>query len=189
MKSLGIGINELRSELKKHHRFSVHDVIPNLDYLIQSGWVLEIRRSRQFTTPGGTVRDSEQIKYKISEAGINHLEAGTIFTKPESTRNIKVTNVNGVTIIGDGNVVNESHIDLARALTKLDEAIAQAKELSDRQKIEAGADIVTIRSQISKPTPNKSIIIAAWEGLKGLVTIASLAGHAKRVGELIANSM
>jgi hypothetical protein len=43
---------------------------------------------------------AEQVKYKISDVGINHLEAGTVFKKPDKASGINITNIKGVTVVG-----------------------------------------------------------------------------------------
>jgi hypothetical protein len=128
----------------------------------------------------------EQIKYKISDIGINHLQSTTMFRRPESANSLNITNIQGVTVVGDGNIVNTQFTDLARALDDLDKAIATSRELNDSQKLDAAADLSTIRTQITKQQPNKTIITLAWESLKGVATIASLVEAASKVGALIA---
>ena len=183
---LPVGIRNLQSEMKSRHGLKQQQISSNLDYLVQVGWVREVVRERNFTTSSGMEVSQEQVKYKISDVGINHLEAGTIFKRPEGFSNINVTNVKGVTIIGNGNVVNTQFTDLDRALDELDKSIAKSTEMTDAQKLDAGGDLSTIRSQIAKQNPNKPVIEAAWESLKGLATIASLTGAAHKVGVLIA---
>jgi hypothetical protein len=75
---------------------------------------------------------------------------------------------------------------LSRAIDELDRAISQSRELTDAQKLDAAGDVSTIRAQITKQSPNKAIIATAWESLKGIATIATLAETAHKVGELIA---
>lgn len=55
----------------------------------------------------------EQVKYKISGVGINHLQAGTVFKKPDATSQVNITNIKGVTVVGDGNVVNTEFTELS----------------------------------------------------------------------------
>ena len=50
---------------------------------------------------------------KISEMGINHLEAASMFKKPQASSHVNITNVQGVTIVGDGNLVNTKFTALA----------------------------------------------------------------------------
>jgi hypothetical protein len=185
MGTVALGIREIQGELKKRHGLKQQEVVSNLDYLAQVGWVREVVKERSFTTPKGTKIPAEQCKYKISEVGIDYLEGATVFKKPESSMHINVSNINGVVNIGDGNVVNAHYTDLYRALDGLDKAIGDSGELSDEQKLNAAADLTTIRSQISKPTPNACIIRAAWEGLKGLAAVVSVGKALGVVGKLI----
>jgi len=127
----------------------------------------------------------EQIKYKISDIGINHLEAGTLFKSIESSHNINITNVQGVTIIGDGNIVNNEYTDLSRLLDILEKEIESSNRLDDTQRLDASGDISTIRTQIAKKNPNKTIILTAWESLKVLATLAGATDAATRIGEII----
>lgn len=182
-----IGIRDLQSEMKSCYAMKQQEVSSNLDYLIQAGWVRAVVKERSFTTRGGMELSQEQTKYKISEIGINHLEAGSVFKAPESQSGINITNIQGVTVIGNGNVVNTHFTDLSRAIDELDKAIAKSPELGDAQKLDAAADLSTIRSQIAKQNPNKPIVAAAWQSLQGIATIASLCGAAHKVGVLIAS--
>ena len=128
----------------------------------------------------------EQIKYKISDIGINHLESSTMFKRPESVSSINITNIQGVTVVGDGNVVNTQFTDLARALDEFDRAISRSEKLTDAQRLDAAVDLSTIRMQIAKQQPNKTIIATAWESLKGIATVVELADAAHKVGTFIA---
>ncbi|MDF0650115.1 MAG: hypothetical protein P0121_01425 [Nitrospira sp.] len=179
------GIRDLQSEMKRHHGMTQADVSSNLDYLIQVGWAKEVVKDRSFKTPGGMELSREQVKYKISDVGINHLEAGSVFKKPQAVSHINVTNVQGVTILGDGNIVNAKLTDLARALDALDQAIASTKELTDEQKLDSAGDLSTIRTQIAKKHPDMNIIKTAWESLKAVATVGGAADAAMKVGQLI----
>ena len=156
-----IGIRDLQSALRSSYGFKQHEVSSNLDYLIQVGWVKEVVRERSFKTPKGMELSQEQIKYKISDVGINHLEAGTMFSRADSSKNVNITNIHGVTVVGDGNIVNTQFTDLSRALDELDRAISQARDLTDIQKLDAAADLSTIRAQIAKQNPDKTIVTTA----------------------------
>jgi len=57
-----------------------------------------------------------------------------MFKKPETAGAVNITNIKGVTVVGDGNVVNTQLTDLSRALDDLDKAIAASK-LTDEEKL------------------------------------------------------
>lgn len=180
-----IGIRDLQSEMKNQHGMTQAEVASNLDYLVQVLWVREVVKERDFTTPKGMKVSQEQVKYKISDTGINHLEAGSVFKKPQSASHINITNIKGVTILGDGNIVNTEFTDLSRAIDEMDQAIAESQSLTDEQKLDAAADLSTIRAQLAKPKPDRSIVSAAWKGLSAIATMDGVVSAATRVGTLL----
>ncbi len=181
-----IGIRDLQKAMKSSYDLKQQEVSSNLDYLIQVGWVKDVVKERSFKTARGMELSQEQVKYKISDVGINHLEAGTVFKRADGAKSVNITNIRGVTVVGDGNIVNTQFTDLSRAIDELDRAIAECRELTDAQRLDAAGDVSTIRAQIAKQSPNKAIIATAWESLKGIATITTLAETAHKVGELIA---
>ena len=139
--AIPIGIQDLRREMKKPYGMKQPEVASNLDHLIQVGWVRPEVKSRSFVTGRGMVLDREQTKYKISEVGINHLEAASMFKKPQAASQVNITNVQGVTVVGDGNVVNAKYTEVSSALDELDQAIADSRQLTDEQKLDAAGDL------------------------------------------------
>ena len=107
-----------------------------------------------------------------------------MFKKPETAASINITNVKGVTVVGDGNVVNTQLTDLSRALDELDKAIATSP-LNDEQKLDAAGDLATTRTQIAKKNPIKEVITGAWHSLEHLATLAGVADAASHVRHLI----
>jgi hypothetical protein len=183
--AIPIGIQALRREMKSRYAMKQPEVASNLDYLIQVGWVRPEVKSRSFLTAGGMVLPREQTKYKISEVGINHLEASSMFKKPQAASQVNITNVQGVTVVGDGNVVNAKFTELSSVLDELDQAIADSRQLTDEQKLGAAGDISAIRAQVAKKNPNPSVIRAAWEGLKALPVLGNAADAVAKVGKLL----
>ncbi len=185
--AIPIGIQELRREMKERSGMKQSEVASNLDYLIQVGWVRPEVKSRSFVTSKGMVLPREQTKYKISEVGINHLEAASVFKKPQAASQVNITTVQGMTIVGDGNVVNAKFTDLTSALDELDQAIAESRQLTDEQKLDAAGDLSTIRVQAAKKNPNPSLIRGAWDGLKALPVFGSAADAIAKVGKLLSS--
>ncbi len=179
-----IGIRDLQREIKARFGMKQPEAASNLDYLVQVGWVREVTKERSFKTGKGMEISAEQIKYKISDVGINHLEAASVFKKPETAASINITNVKGVTVVGDGNIVNTQLTDLSRALDELDRAIA-ASPLNDELKLDAAGDLATIRAQIAKKNPIKEIITAGWRSLEHVATLAGVAEAASHVRQVI----
>jgi hypothetical protein len=183
--AIPIGILDLRRSMKQLYAMKQPEVASNLDYLIQVGWVKQEVKSRSFMTPRGMMLPREQTKYKISEIGINHLEDASMFKKPQAASHVNITNVQGVTVVGDGNIVNSKFTELASALDDLDQAIADNQELTDEQKLDAAGDISAIRAQVAKKNPNPPAIRGAWEGLKALAVFGNVAEAVANVGKLL----
>lgn len=59
-------------------------------------------------------QQSEVRTYKISDVGIDKLEGASSYRLQEHLSRVNITNIRGVTIIGDGNVVNTNLADLSR---------------------------------------------------------------------------
>ncbi len=184
IQKIPIGIRDLQREMKARFSMKQPEVASNLDYLVQVGWAREVTKERSFKTGKGMEISAEQVKYKISDVGINHLEAASVFKKPETAASINITNVKGVTVVGDGNVVNTQWTDLSRALDELDKAIG-ASPLNDEQKLDAAGDLATIRTQIAKKNPIKEVIAGAWHSLEHVATLAGVADAATQVRHLI----
>lgn len=178
--------SELKRELKKL-RFKENEIASNLDYLIQSGWIRVEFEESDFKTPRGFIRKQRKEFYKISDVGINYFEGPSEFQRVEkSVSGINITNIKGITVVGDQNVVvNTQYLDLYRDLSSLSEIVRSSTQLSDEEKLNYTKDIDTIKDQLSKPSPDKTIIKLAWEKLKPLATVAGIASFFERVAKLI----
>jgi hypothetical protein len=186
LKTARKSISELKRQLKQHG-LSEKEIVSNLDYLISAGWVKVEQEVFEFRTPKGFIRKNEKQYFKISDAGINYFEGASRFQKIEkSFSGINVTNIGGVTVLGDSNIiVNKSYVDLYKELSLLSDIIRKSEQLTDTDKLNYVAEIETIKSQLMKPKPDKNIIKQAWEKLKSLATVAGIAAFFERAAKLI----
>lgn len=182
--SVGTGIRDLWSAMKKLG-YRQADVNSNLDYLLQKGWAREVIHKRTFNTPRGTAQETETKTYKISDIGIDLLQGASAFRREETFSRINVTNVSGVTVIGNGNVVNTQYTDLSRMLSELEKAVAECAKLENEQKLDVLADVSTIQSQLSKPKPNTSLIKSVWQSIEKTVTAAGFGELIYRIAQFI----
>jgi hypothetical protein len=183
-RSAGLLISQLTKALKPQG-FKQQDVASNLDYLVQKGWVREVKDERTFTTPKGTTQSAVRITYKVSEAGIDRLEAASMYQRSEVASRINITNVRGVTVVGEGNVVNTTFTDLSRVLTDLKQAVLQETGIEDNQKLNIVADIDSLEAQLQKPEPDRSIVQKLWSEIEKVATIGTLADLLHRATDLI----
>jgi len=183
-KSAAIGIRDLCSALKPLG-YKQQEVASNLDYLLQKGWVRDVVENRTFTTPRGTTQQAEKITYKISDVGIDRLEAASTYQRPAITPHINVTNIQGVTVVGNDNVVNTNLTEVPRLLNEMRNVVLESSSMSDTTKLEVVADIDTLQSQLQKPSPNKSIVKTAWSAIEKSVTAAEFVDLLGKVGALL----
>jgi hypothetical protein len=169
-----IGIRDLHSALKTEHGIRQQEVGSNLDYLVQKGWVTEVRIARSFTTKRGTTQNSEQVKYKISDVGLDKLQKASLFQKTPMNTGINITNIHGVTVVGDGNVLNTNFTDLSRALNELKSEFQNNATIDDEQKLDVVADVDTLQAQLQKPQPNSTIIGLLWSGIEQAGKVAGI---------------
>lgn len=169
----------------KQKDISQQQVVSNLDYLIQKGWVKPDIEQKTFTTKSGISVPSTSTRYKITDLGIDKIEGESAFQRQDKYAGINITNIQGVTVIGDENVVNAEYSDLYDALNEFGKSISSSDELSDEQKLNITADVESLKNQLSKPQPNRSIIQNIWSGIEKLVAVAGLAHTMAKVATLI----
>jgi hypothetical protein len=183
-KGAAVKISDVKKELKTANGLTQQEVQSNLTYLISQGWVEEDTVEKSFTAPGGTVIPSLTSFYKITAAGIDKIEGPGEFTMPKFHGiKIEATGQNIITL-GDGNQINAQFGDLGESLAALREAISNS-HAPDLQKMNLVSDIDTIQSQLAKPEPNRGIIKAAWEAVKGAATIDGCVSLTQKVSGLI----
>jgi hypothetical protein len=183
LKSSRLKISAVKKGLKLQG-LTEQEIVRNLDYLIQTGWVLKEAESYQLRTERGIVTTRTE-HFKISDKGIDHFEGISAFQRAHPLTGINITNIQGVTIVGDGNVVNAQYSDLYGNLSLLAEEIMKSDKFSDEEKLNYRAEINTIKSQLSKTTPDKSIVAKAWDKLKPIATVAGIVSFVEKAKALI----
>lgn len=180
-----VKISDVKKELKAQAGLSQQQVISNLTYLIDNGWVKTIQIEKTVLVRGGSV-PSVTVFYEITAKGIDKIEGGSQFEPRERYAGINISAVGGnVITLGDGNVVNTTYSELRDSLDDLKEAIAGEPELPEATKLELAADVESIKDQLAKPKPNKHVVRRLWNGLAKLVDKATLADIIIRVSPLI----
>ncbi len=183
-KGAAVKISDIKKELKATHDLKQQEVQSNLTYLISQGWVEEEKVEKTFAARGGTIMPAATSFYKITAVGIDKIEGPGEFTMPKFHGiKIEATGQNIITL-GDGNQINAAFGELGTALAELRDAVTKS-DTQESKKMEIVADIETIQSQLAKPAPNKGIVKAAWEAVKGAAAINGCAALVTKVSELI----
>lgn len=185
-KGSSVKISDVKRELKVSHELTQQEVQSNLTYLISQGWVKEDAIEKSFTAPSGTVIPSTTHFYIITAAGIDKIEGPGEFTMPKfHDIKIEATGQNIITL-GDGNQINAKFNELGQSLSELRNAITSS-DVQESAKLELVADIDTIQSQLAKPEPNRTIIQAAWEVVKGAAAINGCTVLIAKIAGLLAH--
>lgn len=184
-KGSSLKMKDVKAGLKTLHGLKDNQIISNLTYLLSQDWVKEEIEKKSFTTPKGVSIPSETHYYSITASGTDKIEGPSKFT-PKRFEGIKIeaTGQNIITI-GDGNQVNVKFKEVAEALLSLKEAVKEEKELDEETKLEIVSDIETIQGQLSKPTPNPSVIKTLWNGIEKAAAVGTLADLAHKVTPFI----
>ena len=184
--SIPVGIREIQQYAKKHFGMKQSEVAASLDYLIQHKWVDEIREERTFTR-GTTTIPTSQSKYRLSATGISLYDSDSRFNSLNRYSGINVENIGGIIVVGNNNVVNTKYRDLYTHLDMLEKKIKLAEQLPNEEKLDPVAEIHTIKDQLSKNEPNKSIISIALAAVRIAAEIAGATDLWERASEVIQN--
>jgi hypothetical protein len=178
-------ISDVKRELKERFGLSQSQVMSNLTYLIDQGWVKTVDVEKTVTVKGGTI-PSTVTWYEIAAPGIDAFEETSEFQQVPRYEgiNINATGSNIITL-GDGNVVNAEFQELHHTLTELKTAIAKSDTLSEEQKLDMSVDIESIKDQLAKTKPDKTIIGHLWSGLEKAAAVAGLVEAVEKVRPFI----
>jgi hypothetical protein len=118
-KGSAVKISDAKRELKTKHGLTQQQIMSNLTYLIDRGWVKTIDQEKTVRVKGGTV-PSVVTRYEIAAPGIEKLESESEFKPPDRYAGINITATgSNVITLGDGNVVNAEFAQLHSELNAL----------------------------------------------------------------------
>lgn len=185
VKSQAASISEIKKALKLKN-YKDQDIVGAISFLIDRGWIKEIKEKTKFFIKN-KLTEGERIKYKISDIGVVHFEGPSKFTSLNKFSGISITNIQGVTVVGNNNIVRNEYLDLFNVLEELGEAVRSSSKLLDNEKADLQSDLETIKNQLGKSVPDKSIIKIAWGKVRDIVTqrLPEVADKISKVTSLI----
>lgn len=175
-RSLG-SVEQTISEIKRGVKplgVNQNQVVQGLDYLIQHEWVEERVEHRTFKSPKGFDLPSEKRTYKLTQLGINFFEGPSQFSTLSRFAGVNISNVGGVIVLGDNNIVRTEFRDMFSKIEQLENQIKISGELAEDKKLLALADTQTIKDQLIKPVPDKNIVKSALASLQFLALVPGL---------------
>lgn len=185
-KGSSVKISDAKREIKTKYGLPQKDVMSNLTYLIDKGWINKTDIEKTVKTKGGSI-PSIVTWYEISADGIDKLEEESEFKQAPKYAgiNINATGQNIITL-GDGNVVNAQFADLHVSLEKLKSEVTASEQINDTQKLDIVVDIESLKDQLAKSSPDKTIIGHLWSGIEKVVTSAGMVDVVAKVTPLVA---
>lgn len=184
-KGSAVKISDARRELKQQYGLKQQQVMANLTYLIDNGWMKTVDVEKTVVVRGGTIPQVTTF-YEITAKGIDKIEGGSQFEPKGRYEGINITATGGNTItLGDGNVVNAKYSSLREALDDLKGAITGSEGLADGQKLDLVVDIESIKDQLAKSEPKKGVIKTLWAGIEKVAVVSGVADAYQKVLPLI----
>ncbi len=179
-----VRISNVKRELKELHGLSQPQVMANLTYLIDSGWVDRLEEQRTFKTRQGTTQPSTTIWFKITNTGIDKIEGeSSAFQRSDPFAGINITALGSTVQVGDDNYAETRFNGLSSDLDTLRQEVVESTKLDESTKVSAAADIETLRMQIAKPEPNQAIVGEALTGIKDVAAAAGLMSRITGIAE------
>jgi len=177
-------ISDIKKGLKEAHDLTQQEVMSNLTYLIDKGWINKSQIEKTVQVKGGTV-PSTVTWYEISSAGIDKIEGESEFKAGGRYAgiNINATGTNIITL-GDGNVVNAEFADLHSELSNLKRAVARSS-LDESQKLDISVDIESLKDQLAKAKPDKTMMGYLWARIQDVATLGGFTEAVQKVLPLI----
>ena len=175
------------SEISKTSKYDRREISRNLECLAKSGWIEHVIKYEP--SRGDPNIKLEKYSYEITREGIDIIEGESKYMN-NKYQGINISNVGGVVVLGDKNIVNQNYKELNNLLNELSEIIRN-EAIDDTEKINSVADIETMQQQIMKPSPDKGILSKAWENIRDIDFNKSLQSAGKildlvdRVGKFI----
>jgi hypothetical protein len=90
-----VKISDVKAELKALHGLTQQQVMSNLTYLTDRGWVKTVDETKTVTTTRGTTIPSKVTYYEISAEGIDRVEGGSDFELSKKYAGININAVPG----------------------------------------------------------------------------------------------
>jgi len=184
-KGCAVKISDVKRELKTKYGLKQQTIISNLTYLIDRRWVNKSEVQKTVNVAGGTI-PSTVTWYEISALGIDKIEGGSEFEPKELYPGINL-NASGMNVItlGDGNVVNTKFSELREHLDDLKVQITSSAALGDKQRLEVAADLESMKQQLEKESPDRTIVSRLWSAIERAAAVAGVVDAAQRVWPLI----
>lgn len=178
-------------------KVSEKQVMEAVDYLKETGMLKRTQETKTVKmasygrssrlSSGNTSFKHTNYWYKLTAKAIDSLEGETEYSsKPfVPLQNIQITTSNAPVIFGSNNQVN-NNVTIFNQLDELEQVISESTDISVEDRQDVVSDIESLKQQLAKPNPNKTIIELLWQNIGRAADLAGAATLAVTIAKGIA---
>jgi hypothetical protein len=189
-----LGIRDLAQATKERVAgIKENQVAANVSFLVQNELVDEVAIENYFAKKqfGG---GKPSYKYRLSRTGLAYFEHGSKYDRSNVFAGIgDISGSGNFIVIGSNNsvtnIANVSYAEGHKLTEDLRRRVNALGELTDAEKVSIQGDLETIKSQLSKTTPDAGILTKAKDNLRALANIAAIAPYAEKLFHWLATTL
>lgn len=172
-------------------------VMEAVDYLKETGMLKRTQETKTVKMPsygrssrlGGSSTSFKHTDYwyKLTAKAIDSLEGETEYSaKPfVPLQSIQINTSNAPVIVGSNNQVT-NNVTIFNQLDELEQIISESNDISVEERQDVVSDIESLKQQLAKPNPNKTIIDLLWQNIGRAADLAGAAALAVTIAKGIA---
>lgn len=164
---------------KRFSTYKYEEVLGAVEYLVDEKYL----KIKKMTLDPFAIEEPEP-QYAITPKGQKQFVQSKFSAKPASSLSF---NMNGGIFVNGDNLgrIKLETVQSFEEITELIKKILESEKLSDAKKREAIGDAETIRAQMTKPRPDKSILSKAFENLQYLGGVIEAVNIIRSIAEML----
>jgi len=182
-----------RGVRKVGHKASDKQVMQAVDYLKAAGMLKRTQETKTVKIPvsrygiKGSSFKHTNYWYTLTVKAIDKLEGETEYSSKPFVpfQTIHINTSNAPVIVGSNNLVS-NNITIFNQLDELQQVISETADIDVEERQNAASDIESIKQQLAKPNPNKSVMDLLWQNISRVADIAGASALAIQIAKAIA---
>lgn len=178
-------------------KVSEKQVMEAVDYLKETGMLKRTQETKTVKMPsygrssrlssGNTGFKHTNYWYKLTAKAIDSLDGETEYSsKPfVPLQSIQINTSNAPVIVGSNNLVS-NNVMMFNQLDELAQEISESEDISVEDRQDVVSDIESLKQQLAKPNPNKTIVDLLWQNIGRAADLAGASALALEVAKAIA---
>lgn len=144
------------------------------------------RSSSRYSVGSGSFKHTDYW-YTLTQKAIDELEGETEYSKKPFAplQSIQINTSNAPVIIGSSNYVS-NNVTVFNQLDQLAQTITESEDISVEDRQDAASDIESLKQQLAKPNPNKTVVDLLWQNIDRAADLAGASALAVTIAKGIA---